>query len=130
MSGLLSNVTHMSIWIVAIPAILPALLMIAAHYFPWSATPLGKLSENQARAYGVSCIIATVMVAVAIGEAMRVSLDAWQTIGLAWLAALSAGTATIWVWGLDTKIRLQQDITEEKHRSELLRSYAEERDIQ
>lgn len=125
----MSSDALMAVWVLCAPVIAPAVLMVAAHWFPWRATPLRRLSENQARVYGVTCILASVMVAVALGEALGVTLGAWQVIGLAWVAAISAGAATIWAWAIDARLKLQQDITEEKHRTELLRSYAEERDI-
>lgn len=125
MANLSSNV---AIWMLA--GIAPGLLMVGGHYFPWAATPLGKLTENQARVYGVLGIVLPVMMAVSLGETLGILLTAWQVIGLIWLAAISAGLATIWVWGIDEKLRLQQDITAEKHRSELLRSHAEARDIE
>lgn len=114
----------------AIAGLAPGLLMIVGHWFPWSATPLGRLTENQSRVYGVLGIIGPVMGAVALGEALGLAVTAWQVIGLFWVAAISAGTATVWAWGIDEKLKLQRDITEERRRSELLRSHAEERDIE
>lgn len=120
--------------IFSIPATIPGLLMIAGHYFPWHHTPLGKLTENQSRIYGVLGIILPAMAAVALSDALGVTLGAWTVIALVWVAAISAGTSTIWAWGFDAKMKLHQDITEEKHRTELLKGqiegeYAEARDI-
>lgn len=87
MMGMSSDVL-MAVWVLCAPVIAPAVLMIAAHWFPWRATPLRRLSENQARVYGVTCILASVMVAVALGEALGVTLGAWHVVGLAWVAAI------------------------------------------
>ena len=81
----------------------PALLMVAGHYFPWRPLTGRDLHPNAARIYGVGVIGATFSVLVF----WLPDLTALWAIGLLWTCIASAGGATVAVWILDALIASQ-----------------------
>ena len=92
--------------IFGIALFVPALLMVAGHYFPWRPLIGRDLHPNAARIYGVGVIGAIFSVLIF----WLPDLTAPWVIALLWTCIVSAGGATVAVWILDALIAAQATV--------------------
>ena len=80
---------------------LSALLIFAAHWFPWPMVFGRRLKRLEAYAAGTLAIFVPATLAVFAGLD---DLDAIDVLTLFWLALSGAGGATLAAWGIDSAV--------------------------
>jgi hypothetical protein len=88
-------------------ALLPALFLFLAHFFPWGALP-GRHGEPLPRlvtyAIGTFAIVGWTSVL-----ALRYAYTAWDVLVLLWIVAASAGGATVVAWSISKFLALSAE---------------------
>ncbi len=95
---------------------LSALLIFAAHWFPWPMVFGRKLRRLEAYAAGTLAIFVPATLAVFAGLD---DLDAVDTLTLFWLALSGAGVATFAAWGIDSAVSSYHAMKDRIDRAEL-----------
>lgn len=95
---------------------LSALLILAAHWFPWPMVFGRKLKRLEAYALGTLAIFVPATAAVFAGLD---DLDAIDTLTLFWLALTGAGAATFAAWGIDSAVSSYHAMKDRIDRAEL-----------
>lgn len=95
---------------------LSALLIFAAHWFPWPMVFGRKLRRLEAYAAGTMAIFGTATLAVFAGLD---KLDAVDALMLFWLALIGAGGATFAAWGIDSAVSSYHAMKDRIDRAEL-----------
>ena len=95
---------------------LSALLIFAAHWFPWPLVLGRKLRRLEAYAAGTMAIFIPATAAVFAGLTY---LDALDTLLMFWLALAGAGGATLAAWGIDTAVASYHSMKDRIDRAEL-----------
>ena len=95
---------------------LSALLIFAAHWFPWPMVFGRRLKRLEAYAAGTLAIFVPATLAVFAGLDV---LDAIDTLTLFWLALVGAGSATFAAWGIDSAVSSYHSMKDRIDRAEL-----------
>ena len=95
---------------------LSALLIFAAHWFPWPLVFGRKLRRLEAYAAGTLAIFAPATMATVFGMKY---LDAIDTLLMFWLALTGAGVATFAAWGIDSAVSSYHKMKDRIDRAEL-----------
>ena len=93
-----------------------ALLIFAAHWFPWPMVFGRRLKRLEAYAAGTLAIFVPATLAVLFGLSL---LDAIDTLTLFWLALSGAGAATLAAWGIDSAVSSYHAMKDRIDRAEL-----------
>lgn len=84
-----------------ITAIVPALAMLAAHWFPWRAFLGRDLSRIECYAWGTAWIIGVASAVMRMSRHIGAPVTPEEAARIAELSAVSAGTATIAAYIID-----------------------------
>ena len=101
---------------------LSALLIFAAHWFPWPMVFGRRLKRLEAYAAGTLAIFVPATLAVFAGLD---DLDAIDTLTLFWLALSGAGGATLAAWGIDSAVSSYHAMKDRIDRAELSSRYTD-----
>ena len=96
--------------------LLSALLIMAAHWFPWPMIFGRKLKRLEAYAAGTLAIFVPATTAVFAGLSV---LDSIDVLTLFWLALSGAGGATFAAWGIDSAVSSYHSMKDRIDRAEL-----------
>jgi hypothetical protein len=91
-------------FLTGICAIVPAMTMAAAHWFPWRRLLHRELRNTEAYAIGTVAIVGTAVVSIAASDG-----DSDDHIRMLLLAALSAGIATLAAHHIDDDVKVRAE---------------------